>query len=311
MNTRAAKIVVLGSINMDLVIRCKHLSRPGETIIARSSDEVPGGKGANQAVAAARAGGDVTMIGRIGDDAFSNRLMDNLIREKVSVDTVIRTPETASGLAVVAVDDVGENSIMVVPGANAMLSVNDVHMFADQIGTADVMMVQLEVPHSTVLAAIEVARRAGVRVALDPAPMPACLGDGFLTVDVVCPNQTEAESIVGHAIETVEDAKRATAAMHRRGARNVILTLGGRGAVVSDGADFQWIDATPVTVVDTTAAGDAFAGALAVRLAEDADVFTAARFASVAGAIAATRLGAQPGLPTRPEIENLLNPQML
>ncbi|WP_417739679.1 ribokinase [Rosistilla oblonga] len=306
---RGAQIVVLGSINMDLVIRCSQLPRPGQTIIADSSAEVPGGKGANQAVAAARAGGNVSMIGRVGDDAFSSRLMENLQREQVATDGVLPTTETPSGLAIVAVESSGENSIVAVPGANARLSPADVATFADRIRTADVLMLQLEVPIETVQAAIEVARQAGVTIVLDPAPMPAELDDALLRADLICPNESETEAIVGHPVSSDEEIDRAIASLHARGARQVILTLGSRGAVASDGTTIRRIDPTPIDPVDTTAAGDAFAGALAVRLAEGANLFEAAGFAAVAGALAATRPGAQPGMPTRTEIDQILQSQ--
>ncbi|QDT02250.1 Ribokinase [Rubripirellula lacrimiformis] len=303
---RRPKIVVLGSINMDLVIRCKHLSLPGQTVIADSCDEVPGGKGANQAVAAARAGGNVAMIGRIGDDGFADRLLANLGQDNIDTQSVIATANSPSGIAIVAVESSGENSIMVVPGANAALSPQDVQTHRQRIASADILLVQLEVPPLTVLAAMKIACDAGVRIVLDPAPMPPELADGLLSADVICPNQSEAAAIVGHAVDSVDDARRAARRLHELGAKNVILTLADQGALVSDGSDQQWIPPTIVSAVDTTAAGDAFAGALAVRLAEGASTVDAARFASVAGAIAATRHGAQPGLPHRTEIEQTL-----
>lgn len=301
--------MVLGSINMDLVIRCNQLPRPGQTIIADSSAEVPGGKGANQAVAAARAGGDVSMIGRVGDDAFSSRLVDNLQRERIVTTGVLPTAGTPSGLAIVAVESSGENSIVAVPGANACLTPVDVEAFADRIRAADVLMLQLEVPVETVLAAIEIARQAGVTIVLDPAPMPPSIDDALLNVDLICPNESETEAIVGHPVSSDEEIDRAIASLHARGARQVILTLGSRGAVASDGTTIHRITPTPITPVDTTAAGDAFAGALAVRLAEGASLFEAAAFAAAAGALAATRLGAQPGMPTRTEIDQILQSQ--
>jgi ribokinase len=301
-----ARIAVLGSINMDLVVRCALLPKPGETIIADSASEIPGGKGANQAVASARAGGQVTMIGRIGDDAFASRLRDNLSREKICVDFVSETKGCASGIAIVAVESSGENAIMVVPGANGRVTTEDVDAAANVIRSADVLLLQLEIPLESVIAAASIALEAGVRVILDPAPMPLSLPDQVLNVDVICPNQSEAAAIAGRPIETAEDAHDCIPRLHERGAKNVIITLGGQGAIVSDGASLEWIAPFAITPVDTTAAGDAFAGALAVRLAEGAQLSEAARFAAAAGAIAATRLGAQPGMPTRSEIEQLV-----
>lgn len=291
---------------MDLVVRCARLPLPGQTIIAESSTEIPGGKGANQAVATARAGGQVTMIGRVGNDAFAGRLVENLRREKINTDHVLKTAQTASGIAVVAVEDSGENAIMVVPGANGMVTEEDVEAASSVIQASDLLLLQLEVPLPCVLKAIEIASDAGVRVLLDPAPMPDELPEKMLNVDVVCPNQSEAAAILGRSIESVEDAQNCITLLHDQGAKNVIITLGGDGAVISDGASVEWIPPFRINPVDTTAAGDAFAGGLAVRLAAGVSLNEAAQFATAAGAIAATRLGAQPGMARRSEIEQLL-----
>lgn len=302
----APRIVVIGSINMDLVIRCAQLPRAGETIMADSSAEIPGGKGANQAVAAARAGGEVTMIGRVGDDAFGDRLIDNLRRENVNVDSILVSQSCPSGIAIVAVDSAGENSIMVVPGANGQVTARDIETASDLICAADVVLLQLEIPLETVSAAIKVAAAADVRVIVDPAPMPDRLPDEIMNVDVVCPNQAEASTLLGRRIESIDDARHAMVGLHKRGAGSAIITLGRQGAVVSDGVLIESIEPLEVTPIDSTAAGDAFAGSLAVRLAEGATLFEAARFAAAAGAIATTRLGAQPGMPSRNEIEQFI-----
>jgi ribokinase len=306
MSASAPRIVVLGSINMDLVIRCAHLPHPGETIIGKSCTEVPGGKGANQAVAASRAGGEVTMIGRVGDDAFSDRLLANLKNQHVNICNVKPTLDCPSGVAVVAVDDHGENAIMVVPGANGRLCSDDVARAADLIRRADLLLIQLEVPLDTVAAAVSVAQQSGVPVILNPAPMPTALPAELTRVDVLCPNQSEASVILGRKVESIEDACEAAIQIRGRGAENVIVTLGSSGAVVADQSGVHHIAPFPVTAVDTTAAGDAFAGALAVRLASGDSLSTAAQFASAAGAIAATRHGAQPSMPTADEVVQLI-----
>lgn len=300
------KVVVLGSINMDLVIRCKHLPRPGETIIARSSQEVPGGKGANQAVAAARLGGHVSMIARVGNDAFAGRLLENLQREKVHTDSVLQCDDTASGIAIVNVEDSGENSILVVPGANHQLSPDDVAKFQSLIESSDLLLAQLEVPLPTVQAAFALARSLGKRLILNPAPMPTDFPAELFQVDLICPNQSEASALLGVQIETVEDAKQAVKQLLARGAKAVIITLGGQGAVLHDGQQVTWIPPFPITPVDTTAAGDAFAGALAVRWSEGTTLHEAARFAAAAGAFAATQPGAQPGMPRREQLLSLM-----
>ena len=279
---------------------------PGQTITAESSLEIPGGKGANQAVAAARAGGDVAMVGRVGDDSMADRLIENLRRQQIRTVSILRSKDCASGIAVVAVESSGENAIMVVPGANGQVSVQDVEDAEPILRAADIVLLQLEIPIATVLRAIEIAKDAGVPVVVDPAPMPESLPSEILQVDVICPNQSEAAAIVGYAVETVDDAIRAARDLLAMGTRHVIVTLAEQGALIHDGSSSHWIEPFRITAVDTTAAGDAFAGALTVRLAEGASLVESARFAAAAGAIAATRLGAQPAMPTRHEIDQLI-----
>lgn len=304
--SNAPRIVVVGSINMDLVVRCARLPVPGQTVTALSSMEIPGGKGANQAVAASRAGGQVTMIGRVGADSMASRLVDNLRQHHVRTERILTSSQCASGIAVVAVESSGENAIMVVPGANGEVSIADVDAATQILSSADILLLQLEIPLPTVLRVIDIAREAGVPVVLDPAPMPTQLPPASLLVDVLCPNQSEASAIVGYTVETVDDAMRAAQDLMKLGVRHPIVTLADQGAVIHDGASSHWIEPFRITAVDTTAAGDAFAGALTVRLAEGASLLEAARFAGAAGAIAATRLGAQPAMPNRAEIESLL-----
>ena len=299
------RIVVVGSINLDLVVECENLALPGQTVLADSLAENPGGKGANQAVAAARAGGNVSMMGRVGDDAHAQTLIDSLKSQNINTRQVARSKNCASGLAIVAVERSGQNSIIVVPGANDRITENDIMDGADIIRQADYLLVQLEIPTATVLAATRLARDAGVPVILDPAPMRDSLPPDLFAVDIVCPNQSEAELIVGQPIRSIDAATAAIATLHQRGARLAIITMGELGAVASDGNQTEWIEPAQIEVVDTTAAGDAFAGALAVRLAEGESIFTAAKFASAAGAIAATSIGAQTAMPTRAEIDKM------
>jgi len=305
MSPSKPRIVVVGSINMDLVVRCGKLPMPGETVLAQSSRGVCGGKGANQAVAAARAGGEVTMVGRVGDDAFAGRLVENLRREGVQTDHVLPTGRLASGLAVVAVEDSGQNAILVVPGANGRVSVDDVRAARSAIESADVVLLQLEIPIKTVLATIDIARSAGVRVVLDPAPVPARWPDELLEVDLLTPNESEAAALVGRPVESIEEAKVAARKLNEKDARNVAITLGDRGTLLFDEQQTRRIEPFAVEAVDTTAAGDAFAGALAVFWAERDDLAEAVRLANAAGALAASREGAQPGMASREEIENL------
>lgn len=302
------KIAVVGSINMDLVIRCESLPLPGQTIAAQSANEVCGGKGANQAVAAAKCGAQVSMIGRIGCDAFASRLLSNLEKHLVNVSAVNSSEGATSGLAIVSVEDSGQNAIQLVAGANGLVSPDDVQKHEQIITDADGLLLQLEVPIKSVVAAIAVAKQAGVRCILDPAPVAADWTDELLKVDLVCPNETEASQITGLPIESVDQAKQAAQQLHERGAKNVVITLGEQGTFLLHDDTSHHVQAMTVTPVDTTAAGDAFAGALAVRWAETNNLVEAVRFANVAGAIAATRHGAQPSLATRHEIETSRNP---
>lgn len=304
---RSPIVAVLGSINMDLVVRCQSLPVGGQTVVADSVSEVCGGKGANQAVAAAKAGGDVRMIGRVGDDAFAQRLMGNLRDHQVNCDAVSQTSNCASGLAIVAVEASGQNSILIVAGANGRVSIADVEAFRHLIESADVLLLQLEIPTACVLAAIHIADGAGVRCVLDPAPVASDWNDELLQVDFICPNETEASAITGLSVKSIGEAESAAKQLQQRGAKNVAITLGERGVVLLAGDTLHHIEATAIEAVDTTAAGDAFAGAFAVRWAETDDILEAVRFASVAGAIAATRLGAQPSIATRNEIETRRN----
>jgi ribokinase len=307
MNPASPRITVLGSINMDLVIRCANLPAPGQTILADSAAEICGGKGANQAVAAAKVGGNVTMVGRVGDDAFAERLVDNLRQHDIACKHVHATSQSPSGVAIVAVEDSGQNSIMVVPGANGRLTTEDVEAARATIESSDILLVQLEVPVGTVLAAIKIAVAAGVRVVLDPAPAPVEFPAAILQVDLICPNESEAAAIVGHDMETIEQIDSAARELHRRGAKNVAITLGERGTLLFDGEDITLVESHKIDAVDTTAAGDAFAGALAVSWSQGNSLLDAVRFANAAGAVSASRAGAQPSMASREEIATLQN----
>jgi ribokinase len=307
------RICVVGSINVDLVVRCARLPRPGETISARDVTEVPGGKGANQAVAAARLGADVTMVARVGDDAFGERLRNGLRENAVVVDRVLTTPDCASGVAIVAVEDSGENAIVIVPGANGRLTPADVMASPDLVREADMVLVQLEVPLETTIAAIQLAREYGTPVILDPAPAPA-LGDKrdpllaeLLKVEVACPNEAEALALTNVRIETIADAEQAACCLRSLGPKYGIVTLGARGAVVCEpDSRPALVPAFDIDAIDTTAAGDAFAAALAVQLAQKAPIPDAVRFACAAGAFAASRRGAQPAMPTQSDVVALI-----
>lgn len=301
------RIVVVGSINMDLVARMRRLPRPGETVSGSDFQTIPGGKGANQAVAAARLGARVAMIGRVGQDVFGQSLVQSLQSYGVDTEHVLRT-EGSSGVALIGVEESGANSIVVVPGANGRLSVDDVRARADIIASADALVVQLETPLETIAAAIEVATRSGVRTILDPAPASAPqLPKSVVSVDVISPNQTEAEMLTGVVVNDLASAERAARNLQQIGARAVVLKLGEMGSLVltADGRVHR-VPATSVTVVDTTAAGDAFTAGLAVSQSEGRSLVEAARFGGAAGTLACTVFGAQPAMPSRDSVEQFL-----
>jgi len=299
------QIAVVGSINLDLVVRCATLPRPGETVMACDLAEMCGGKGANQAVAASRAGGKVALVGRVGDDHFGQRLREQLLHEQVDCQQVKASTGCASGAAMVSVEESGENAIVVVPGANGQMTAADVLTARETIASSDVLLVQLEVPLDAVVAAVQLAQQAGVRVILDPAPAREHLPAELWQVDLICPNETEAALLTGMPVQTEAEVSQAARALQARGAKAVVITLGERGAWLATGQESEWIPAFSANVVDTTAAGDAFAGACAVHWAEHDCLADAVRFASAAGALATSQAGAQSSMARRTEIDTL------
>jgi ribokinase len=307
LGTKAPKIAVLGSVNMDLVARCTNLPSPGQTLTASSFEEIPGGKGANQAVAARRAGGDVTMIGRLGDDGFAERLRSNLVYNEVDCECLTVCRDTPSGAAMIAVADSGENQIIVIPGANGNVTVGDVQQAARQIQQADVLLLQLEIPVEAVAASLALAREAGTKVVLDPAPALTPFPSVLFQVDLICPNVSEAAALIQSPVRTTAEIENAARCLHDRGAKAVAITLGESGTAFFDGQEFSIVAPYKIQTADTTAAGDAFAGSLAVHWAETEDLSSAIRFGNAAGALAASRHGAQPSLPLRREILHLMD----
>lgn len=301
-----ARVVVVGSLNMDLVIRSARIPRPGETILGGEFHSVPGGKGANQAVAAARLGAAVSMVGRVGNDAFGEQLLENLAADRIDHTFVLRDASSATGVALIVVDDAGQNSIVVASGANMTLSPSDVDAAADALAAGDALLLQLESPLESVIRAAELAHAEGVTIILNPAP--ACpLPEKLLALaDVLVPNESEAALLTGMPVGSQAEAAAASAALRGAGVSTVILTLGGRGALLADDEGSRVYAAFDVEPVDTTAAGDAFVAGLAVALAEGRTLDEAVQWANAAGALATTRLGAQPSLPTRLALEQLL-----
>ena len=300
------RVTVVGSLNMDLVVRAPRIPQPGETIIGGEFQTAPGGKGANQAVAAARLGAQVSMVGRVGRDAFAGSLLENLAQAGVDYTFVVEDPGAATGVALIVVDDAGQNSIVVASGANMRLSPADVDAAKDAIATADVLLLQLESPLDVVNRAAEVARSSGVTVILNPAParpLPAAL---ITLVDVLVPNENETALLAGRPVDDDAATEAAAGALLNLGAGTVILTLGERGTLLAREDIVERFPAFEVAPVDTTAAGDAFVGGLAVALAEGQVLTDAVRWGNAAGALATTKLGAQPSLPTRLALEAML-----
>ncbi len=299
-------LAVVGSLNMDLVVRTPHLPRPGETILGRDFMIAPGGKGANQTVAAAKLGATVHMIGRVGGDDFGRALRQNLRAAGADDAHLFIEDAAASGIAMIEVDDSGQNTIVVAPGANAHVTRADVDAARSIIAASQAVIAQLEIPLDTVWYALETARAAKVVTILNPAPAQPLSTELLSLVDLLVPNETEAAQLTGVEVNDEADVEQAARQLHERGARVVVITLGARGALALD-EDRVWrVPPFRVNAIDTTAAGDAFVGALATAYAAQRDLDAALREASAAGALAATRFGAQPSMPTRAELDEFL-----
>jgi ribokinase len=303
----AKKIVVVGSSNTDMIIKMARIPKPGETIIGGDFSTAAGGKGANQAVAAARAGGNVTFIARLGDDMFGQRARDGFIAENINVDHVIFDKESPSGVALIFVGEDGENSIGVASGANAKLSVADILTAKDAIKSADVLVMQLEIPMETVRIASAIASENGVKIILNPAPAQKLDDDILRRVSILTPNESEAELLTGIKIENEKDAGAAAGALIKKGVEAVLVTMGEKGVFAVAGDFSGAVAGFKVKVVDTTAAGDVFNGVLAVAMAEGKPLKEAVYFANAAAALSVTKLGAQPSAPKRKEIDKFLN----
>ena len=299
------KIVVVGSSNTDMVVKAARIPAPGETVLGGAFVMAAGGKGANQAVAAARLGAEVTLVARLGADPLGDEAIAGYQKDSILTDLIVRDPDRPTGVALILVDAHGENSITVALGANEALSPDDVERAADRIRAADAVVMQLEVPLAAVERAAAIARAAGVPVILDPAPAPDGGLPEALLRNVTClkPNESEAERLTGISVSDLASAERAARALQELGPRTVIITLGSQGAIVVDEAAVHHVPAYRVPAVDTTAAGDAFTGAFATAVGAGAALVEAVRRAAAAGALAATRMGAQPSLPTQAEWE--------
>jgi len=299
--------VVVGSSNTDMILKLERAPRPGETLLGGAFSMAAGGKGANQAVAAARLGGDVTFVAALGKDVFGDQALDSFKKEGIHTEFIKRVDEAASGVALIFVGEDGENSIGVGSGANAALLPEDVRRAESAIADADAVIMQLETPMETILETTRIAHKHGVLSILNPAP--ACeLSDELLAMlGILSPNETETESLTGVTVTDDVSAKKASDVLLSKGIGQAVITLGNQGAFANDGKSEQRIPTYHVDrVVDTTAAGDTFNGALAVALCEGKSLEDAVKFANAAASLAVTKLGAQPGIPNREEVDRFL-----
>ena len=300
------KIVVVGSSNIDMVVLVDHLPRLGETVLGGNCLTVAGGKGANQAVAVAKAGGEVLFFGRIGTDSFGDECLRSMSREGVDVSRVLRDSEHPSCIALIMVDPAGHNQIAVAPGANAHLSARDVDSIADVMSAAQILLVQLEIPLETVHRAVAHAKKNGLTVILNPAPARPLPHELLRMVDIITPNESEARILTGRDVSHIESGSRAARQLLEQGVQNVVLTLGAEGALLVTMEGSKKIAGRRVRALDSTAAGDVFAGCLATALSEGRTLEEAIGFANAAAAICVTRVGAQVSIPTRREIDEFM-----
>lgn len=301
------KLVVLGSVNADHVLRVPHFPRPGETLIGHNYQVIPGGKGANQAVAAARLGADIAFIATVGDDAFGNEMKEKFAADKINTQAVEQIANTPTGIAMIQVSDEGENSIAISPEANACLTTEIVKKHAAMIESADQLLMQLETPVDAITHAAKIAHNAGTKVTLNPAPAQKLSDELLSCVDMITPNETEAQVLTGIEVTDEASAQKAADALHEKGIQSVMITLGAKGVWLSKkGEEGAIYPGFRVDAKDTTAAGDTFNGALLCAMIEGKPTPDAIRFAHAAAAISVTRPGAQTSIPTRKEVDEFL-----
>ncbi len=298
-----SKITVVGSSNVDLVVTVSHLPAPGETILGKDFMQALGGKGANQAVGAARLGAKVTFVARIGDDAYGEMCLAAYQKEGMNTDFVLKTHDTPNGIALIGVAENGENSIIVVSGANMQVTPEDVRAAEDEIRTSDALLLQLEIPDSATQMAIDIAHQNTIPIILNPAPYRDLPREWLQKVTVLTPNEREAHQMLGGTPKNEEELAKGILGL---GVQSAVITMGARGALAAGSWGRVFVPARQVKPVDTTGAGDSFNAALAVALAEGSSLHEAVKFASAAAALSVTKAGAQPSLPTRAEVEAFL-----
>ena len=302
----SGKIVVVGSSNTDMIIKTPSLPRAGETVLGGEFSMAAGGKGANQAVAAARAGGNVTLIACLGEDIFGEQALEGFVGDGINVEYIFRDSDTPSGIALIFVDEGGENSIAVASGANARLMHSHIEQAEEAIASADILVMQLETPIETVNATALLAASHDVKVILNPAPARPLEGEILRHVSILTPNETEAEMLTGIRIRDGKGAEKAAGALLNMGVDAALITMGAGGAYLATPDGGEMVTGYGVRSVDTTGAGDVFNGALAAAMAEGRTLLEAARFANAAAALSVTKLGAQPSVPHRKEIDYFL-----
>lgn len=298
-------IIVIGSCNTDMVIKTDHLPAPGETVLGGSFMMNPGGKGANQAVAAARLKGHVSFIAKTGNDLFGKQSVEQYRNEGVNVEYIYSDPALPSGVALIIVDVNGENSITVASGANGSLSPEDIRKAQPAIEKADILLMQLEIPMETVEYAARTGKEQGLKVILNPAPARALPEKLLQNLYMIIPNETEAEILSGIKVTDWESARKAADIISAKGVDTVVITMGSKGALIKEKGQYHEVPVPKVKPIDTTAAGDTFCGALCVALSEDKSVIDAVKFANKCASISVTRMGAQSSLPHREEIDTL------
>jgi ribokinase len=299
------KIVVVGSCNTDMVIKADRLPIPGETILGGTFFMNPGGKGANQAVAASRMGGKVTLISKTGNDVFGKQSVMLYNSENINTDFVFSDPGHPSGVALITVDSNGENCIVVASGANAFLTPSDINKAIKEIESSDLVLMQLEIPIDTVEYVAEIANKKGIKVILNPAPARALSDKLLKCLYIIIPNKSEAEILSGIKVIDYDTARQAADIISSRGVDNVVITLGSQGALIKEHNEYHYVEAYKVESVDTTAAGDAFCGSVCVGLSEGKSIPEAVKLAAQAAALTVTRMGAQSSIPYRSELSSL------
>jgi ribokinase len=303
----SSDIVVIGSINMDMVVAIDHRPVKGETVLGSGFFMSPGGKGANQAYAASRLGASTLMLGKVGQDAFGEQLLENLQQVGIDTSCIDRVDNISSGIALISIDAEGDNSIIVAPGANMALKIADIDRWEDRIKQAKMVLLQLEIPLESVMHATEIARKHGIPVLIDPAPAQP-LPDRLLQIaDYISPNETELSALTGIQVHDAESAMQAASILLSKGVGTVLAKLGSQGVAVVRRDQTVVIDSYKVDAVDTTAAGDAFAGAFATAIVSGEDLLSAVRFANAVGAITVTRKGAQASMPDMQQVERFMN----